>query len=323
MARTGNRQDKQASRRIMRIARQGCTLRGGRIVTIYVDILLLLNLYVNYFLIRATMVFTHRSISTSRMLVASAVGSLFSLTIFLPEFFMVPTVLSKLGAAFLLVLILYGIQPPGDYFRSVGIFLGMNFVFAGVMLALWWLATPMNMYYNNGMVYFDISFFALAVATVAAYFLIRLIRYFLDSRAALDKHVQVIVNRGKDRVELEAILDSGNTLVDAFSGMPVIICDLSRLAHILPLDYLEAFASDDLNRLENLVQGKGELRGMRLLPYSTVGSTGVLPSFRADAVFLKGERLRARPVNALIGVSATGLTEGAYGAIVNPKLLQL
>ena len=52
--------------------------------TIYLDVLLLQSLYVNYFLLRAAARVTHTPLRFARCLLVSAGSSLFSLLIFLP-----------------------------------------------------------------------------------------------------------------------------------------------------------------------------------------------------------------------------------------------
>ena len=49
---------------------------------VYVDVLLALNIYVNFFLIKATAKLTSEKIKTSRLILSSLGGSLFSLLIF-------------------------------------------------------------------------------------------------------------------------------------------------------------------------------------------------------------------------------------------------
>lgn len=288
---------------------------------IYVDILLLINVYVNYFLIKATNAFLHRKVAPIRCILGAFVGSLFALAIFLPNAPFVITVLIKLLAALLIVLLVYGKQSIRTYCKIAMVFFGINFVFAGVMLGLWWFVCPLNMYYNNGVVYFDISFLTLVVSTILAYFAVKAVRFLLDSKGSLDEHFKVIVNNCKSTVELDAFVDSGNTLVDAFSGMPVIVCDLDQLECVLPLQYRLAFERNDIADLQELVATRDGLKGVRLLPYNTINACGVIPSFKVDGVYIKGERMHLKPVKALIGISPSKLGGGDYGAILSPKLL--
>ena len=53
--------------------------------TVYADVLIILNIYVNFFLLRTTARVTHSPLRTFRCIAASVYGSLFSLTILLPS----------------------------------------------------------------------------------------------------------------------------------------------------------------------------------------------------------------------------------------------
>lgn len=289
----------------------------GERMIVYVDILLLLNIYVNYFLIRATSLILHRKIINARVILGAVIGSLFSLTILLPEQSSFVTFLIKIIAAALVVLIAFRFGDIFTYLKISGMFLAVNTIFAGFMLALWWFVSPVSMYFKNGTVYFDISFLVLAISTILAYFAIRLIRAALDGKGSFDAKVRLVVDNCKSTVELEAFLDSGNTLADMFSGKPVIICEYDKLKSVLPLPYRLAFESEGTVRLESLSQ----IKGVRLLPYKTVGGDGIIPSFQADGVYIKSEGHAIKPVDALIGISTTPLGEKACGAIINPKLL--
>ena len=55
-------------------------------VTIYVDILIILNAFVNFFILLVTAAFCRERPKTLRIAIASFVGALFSLYIFLPSY---------------------------------------------------------------------------------------------------------------------------------------------------------------------------------------------------------------------------------------------
>ena len=78
--------------------------------TIYLDVLLLQSLYVNYFLLRAAARVTHTPLRFARCLLVSAGSSLFSLLIFLPALPLLLQLLLKLTAAAATVSLAFGIQ---------------------------------------------------------------------------------------------------------------------------------------------------------------------------------------------------------------------
>ena len=75
---------------------------------IYVDVLLILNLFVNYFLFLGTACFLHRKPKRWRMILGAAAGSLSSLLIFVDSINFFLMTLIKLPLAALLVWIAMG-----------------------------------------------------------------------------------------------------------------------------------------------------------------------------------------------------------------------
>ena len=76
--------------------------------TIYIDVLLVLNIYVNFFLIRSASKIMHTPVKNYRCILASVYGSLFSLLILAPEMGVLLNFLIKLAAAFTIVLAAFG-----------------------------------------------------------------------------------------------------------------------------------------------------------------------------------------------------------------------
>ena len=107
---------------------------------------------------------------------------------------------------------------------------------------------------------------------------------------------------------VDAIADSGNSLVDSFSGKPVIICRRSDLYKIIDFSYDISF--------ENAKEAY-EKNSVRFIPYSTIGNFGMIPVFTPDEILICDEETgRKRSVDAMVGIN-----EKDVPAIFNPKLL--
>jgi stage II sporulation protein GA (sporulation sigma-E factor processing peptidase) len=265
---------------------------------IYIDTLVIINLYVNFFLVKACGAFLHRKISTARCVLSAAAGGLSSLVILLPELPVLFNAAIKLLIGAALVLIAFG---GHKFLKNALVFFVINVLFAGVMLALSLFVSPLGMVYSNGVVYFDISFLAMLFFTAAAYFLIRFLRYFLDVKFNADRIYAVDFKYKGESRNLSAFADSGNTLTDFFTGCPVIICDKNACADLFP-------ALD--------MSGHELVKGLRLLPYSTINGGGLLPVFKPDSVTIDRKQ-----VDAMIGISKDGINKNGVNAIFNPKLL--
>ena len=125
--------------------------------TIYIDVLIVLNIYVNYFLLRITAGLTHSPLRTGRCIWGAVFGSLFSLTILLPELGTVIPLLIKLGAAVSIVAISFGIRSRKRLFINTAAFFAANFVLAGAVYGVYSLLKPSSMHFRNASFYIDFS----------------------------------------------------------------------------------------------------------------------------------------------------------------------
>ena len=281
---------------------------------IYVDVLIILNIYVNHFLLKATAKLTHTPISEKRCIFASVFGSLFSLTILIPRMSFILNVFIKLIAAVIIVCTAFGSRDKRRTVKAVFYFYVINFVFAGVILGLWYFFQPPFMAVNNSYFYIDFSLLSLAVFTAAAYFIVCGARYIMDKSTDFAGKFTVIIRQRDRTLRFEGLADTGNSLVDSFSGKAVIICGEALLKGILKSPRFND--SRNINYEEYLRENK-DLKSLRLLPYTTINGSGIIPVFAPDEIYIMEELTRRiKPVDALIGING-----GNNSAIFNPKLL--
>ena len=284
-------------------------------MVIYLDVLILINLYVTYFQILAVSVFTHRKTVWYRKLSAAGIGAVASLSIFIPQEMVLTLTLLKIFLCALIAFVAFGYTGFRAYAVSVLFLMLVSFVFSGLMLCVWLFAAPMKMLFINGTVYFGIDTMTIILSTCAAYGVDRIIRYILDKNGKTDgKYTVIIKNNGRE-CRLSALADSGNGMVDCFSGLPVIVCRRDMCADVSPpaIDMIEN--NSDISEI-----GTQMIKGVRIMPFSTVGKGGLICMFKAESVVIDDETNEEKyPVNALIGIVIGGRQE--YEAIFNPKIL--
>lgn len=282
---------------------------------IYVDVLLVLNIYVNYFLIKATAKFTHTKIKTLRLVLTSMFGSLFSLLILVPEMHWAVSTLIKLFGALLIVLVAFGKREKALLVRLVIIFYIMNFVFAGVMMGVYLIFQPSFLAYNNANFYIDFNLLNLIICTGIAYACVCAVRYFLDKNQVLYGKYKVLIKQNNNSITLNGFPDSGNLLMDTFSGKPVIICGKEKIKEIADIPKISTIG--EIGEFEEFILHNQSIKGLRLIPFSTIKDCGLIPVFRADSVVIFDEKSNTeKAVDVLIGVN-----EDEKNAIFNPKLL--
>lgn len=284
-------------------------------MVIYLDVLILINLYVTYFQILAVSVFTHRKTVWYRKLSAAGIGAVASLSIFIPQEMVLTLTLLKIFLCALIAFVAFGYTGFRAYAVSVLFLMLVSFVFSGLMLCVWLFAAPMKMLFINGTVYFGVDTMTIILSTCAAYGVVRIIRYILDKNGKTDgKYTVIIKNNGRE-CRLSALADSGNGMVDCFSGLPVIVCRRDMCADVSPPAIEMIENNSDISEI-----GTQMIKGVRIMPFSTVGKGGLICIFKAESVVIDDETNEEKyPVNALIGIVIGGRQE--YEAIFNPKIL--
>lgn len=284
-------------------------------MVIYLDVLILINLYVTYFQILAVSVFTHRKTVWYRKLSAAGIGAVASLSIFIPQEMVLTLTLLKIFLCALIAFVAFGYTGFRAYAVSVLFLMLVSFVFSGLMLCVWLFAAPMKMLFINGTVYFGVDTMTIILSTCAAYGVVRIIRYILDKNGKTDgKYTVIIKNNGRE-CRLSALADSGNGMVDCFSGLPVIVCRRDMCADVSPPAINMIENNSDISEI-----GTQMIKGVRIMPFSTVGKGGLICMFKAESVVIDDETNEEKyPVNALIGIVIGGRQE--YEAIFNPKIL--
>ncbi len=116
-----------------------------------------------------------------------------------------------------------------------------------------------------------------------------LLRIVFSRRVKLadQARVQVSLTLGARRSEFVALVDTGNSLTDPISAMPVMVICPHAAAPLLGAN--AALLELDAVAFVETAADIPELRGrLRLIPYSAVGGGGVLAAFRPDlALFVE------------------------------------
>lgn len=272
-------------------------------MVVYVDVLIVLNLYINYFLIRAAAMIMRRVCSPKRSVFAALVGAAGALVILLPELPFLVVVLIKMALGALIVFIAFGKQKPADFAVSALFFLVVSFTFAGVMLALWTFAAPLGMVWSNGTPYFNIPLSAIVAFTAAAYCAVRLARFFADKRLHCERICAVKISSDDCAVELRGLCDTGNELCDVLSGKHIIICRYDKIAPIAPANALGYFDG----RLSE---------SLRVVPCRTVTSETLVPIFKADIT------IDGKSADGFVGITKNPLGDD-IDCIFNPKIISI
>lgn len=286
---------------------------------VYLDILIVLNIFVTFFLILGTRKLLHCRLKRWRMLVGSALGGFFSLSILL-ELSPPLQILMKLTMGIILVFVTFFVPKGGrvSFLKSLLVFIGVNFLYGGLMFALWFFVAPSGMAYKNGVAYFQITALQLTIATIIAYGCVVLFCRWLDRRGCSKNYIDVQIGLDGKEILVRGLVDTGNKLLDVFTGLPVIVCRLDAVSGVLPIalrEYIENPLTSGLGRQKQGAVIPTVKAGFRLLPVTVVGAELLLPAFKPEFV-----RIGKWEGSAVVAVTVKSFGSNEFDAIVPSAL---
>lgn len=274
-------------------------------MTVYADVLIVLNMIVDYFLLLLTSRILNLSPPLWRLISGAAAGGLSSLYIFLPQAGIIAEFAVRLIFCTVITLCAFGFGGIKRLLRNSAVFFAVSMGYAGAMMALWYILKPNGMVINNSVVYFDISPIFLIAFSVAGYLISALLRRLLSSNAASAQKCLIKITAAGNTAEISAISDTGNSLEDVFGCGDIIIAE-------------EKYA----DMLFGTNRSREELsKRYRAIPCNTVTGTDILEGYRCDTAEVIHQGGTVKLKSPILALSKQNLG-GDYGAIINPRILQ-
>lgn len=243
--------------------------------TIYIDVLFCVNLVIDYIMLISVKHIMSLSSRRIRLLAAAAAGGTGSFIILLPPMnFFISTIFSIAEAA---VMIAVAFMPVSKraFAKSTGLLFCVSFCFCGAMTAVTSIFLPRNTIVRNGTVYIGISPFFLIGLTLIFYAALRIFYSIMNNGSLKSTLCRVEIEHNGKAVQVDGMVDTGCTLHEPFSGECVIVG--------------KAEIFKDISDTEKYMNAKYEdtfTEGIRLVPFRSVGGSGLIPAFKPDKIKL-------------------------------------
>ena len=270
-------------------------------MTVYADLLFIVNLYIDALLLSAVRRFLKLPLSGRRLFLSSVLGGVFGLSAFLPTLPGVVLLPLTISESVILCAAAFAPKPVTQILKAAFLLFLFGAALSGLLSAAAYFLPIHGILLANGAVYFDISMFTLILLTCASYGVLYIFDRLFRKKEPDVFFAKLTVTVQNKTVILSAKVDTGLTLTEPFSGAPAVVAERCALGDLLPPD----FAVQSLN---NTVK-------MRLIPFSSLGADGVLPAFRPDKALLSDT-----PVDCWIAVTDRALSAGSFQALIGAAL---
>jgi stage II sporulation protein GA (sporulation sigma-E factor processing peptidase) len=164
-------------------------------------------------------------------------------------------------------------------------------------------------------------------AAAAFYVLFKFGLRWLEARTLKRQVCMAVRIFFEDRaLELNALVDTGNSLRDPLSNAPVIVAEFDSIKTFLPDRLKTLFYEKQENNLQNLLDSArmdGFTGRLRMIPYESLGrQNGLLIGFRPDRVEITREKDTIALSEVVIGIYNRNLSRnGDYQGLLNPELI--
>ena len=299
-------------------------------IEIYADVVFLINWVMNFFIFKVTGMTAKKKPKLWRLISGSGVSALlFSLLIFLPVLSRYYNFFSALIVLLSGVLIAFDVKDLKDLAKLTAFAHISAFAVGGVGSALFFysnMGAVIGSAAGFGVNYF--SFRTLIASVCISYIIIKAIMAAFN-KAAIKKQAiyNIKIISGGHAVEISALVDTGNSLVDPLSKSPVIIAEFERICTFLPDKMRELYLShkeDDLGLIISAVSGEEFGKNIRMIPFKSLGAqNGMMIGFKPDTVEIAKENRVLRLSNVVVGIYNLSLTNnGGYQGLLNPCVLE-
>lgn len=295
---------------------------------IYLDVIFMENLIMNFIILKLTSKFARTAASNIRLLLGAFVGALYvAAMILFPDIRFYYTIIAKVLLSLLIVALTFEFKQLGLFFKTLAIFYLCTFIFAGASFAFLYLNNTGG-FIRNGIVYvlWQSKWTTLLLAVITAGLIIRVVWDAVRIKLAREKLMRdITISFGKKQIDLTALIDTGNSLHDPISNMPVVVVEYLAIKEILPEEIQKIFGergNDDLAKLSSLLSGSSWYSRFRLIPFTSLGKeNGMLIGFKPDYLEIADSEDKKGFKDVIVGIYNRTLSRNeSYRALLSPEL---
>ena len=280
--------------------------------TVYIDELFILNAVINFILLFVTKRIIRSNSSNPRLFLGSVIGAIYAIFMFLPSAKFIYSFVGKLIFSLVLVAITYDVKKFKKYIRAVGVFYLVSFVFGGSAYAI--------LSFTSGNEKMHMTLKILVTSTVIAYiFITFLTSYYKRLAIRESKFTSLSVFMDNKSACINCLIDTGNSLYEPLSDLPVIVVEFESICCLLPNELCDVFRQRlPLESIYEKLYKCDFKNRLRLIPFHSLGSkNGMIIGFKPDKVTVNNESVGG----TIIGIYAERLSsDNSYSALINPQV---
>ena len=295
-------------------------------MTIYVDVVLIENLIMNYIILFATGLVLKIKINHIRLILSSLLGAIYSIVAYTGFLKIYSSFILKIILSAIIVYIAYNPLSVKKMSKELLFFYLISFVFGGAAFALIYIVRPQDILMRNGLFLGTYPLKTVILGAIVAFVVIitafTIIKNKMTKKNMIYK-IEVKLN-GKEIIT-EALIDTGNMLKEPITNLPVVVIEHTLLYDCMPkeiLNHLEDIIGGDFEKIPEEIKNK-YVSKLKLIPFSSLGKqNGMLIGIKPDYLKIIKEEQEEIKENVIIGIYDKSLTKkGEYRALMGMEFV--
>ena len=224
-------------------------------MTIYLDIVLMENLIMNFIILLATGLILKEQIKKIRLLLASLLGAIYSVVSYVSILEIYASMLLKIILSIVIIYIAFNPQTIKKMWKDLLLFYLTSFVFGGAAFALIYIVKPQDILMRNGLFLGTYPLKSILLGAIIAFIVIMAAFTVVKSKITKkDMFTKVAFELNGKKVETVAMIDTGNLLKEPITNTPVIVVQNGMLLGIR-VDSVTIKSDEGEKKKENIILG--------------------------------------------------------------------
>ena len=295
-------------------------------MTIYIDVVLIENLIMNYIILFATAIILKLKIKHIRLILASLIGAVYSILSYMSLLEIYSSIILKIILSIIIVYVAFYPPKVNQLWKDLLIFYLTSFVFGGAAFSLIYIIKPQEILMKNGLFLGIYPLKTIILGAILAFIIIITAFKIVKSKISKkDMICEIEIKLNEQEIKTKAMIDTGNLLKDPLTNTPVIVIEHTLLYDCMPkeiLNNLEQILGGELEKIPEEIRNK-YISKLKLIPFSSLGKqNGMLLGIKSEYVNIIQKDKNRKKENVIIGIYNKSLTKkGEYRALIGIELI--
>ncbi len=295
-------------------------------MTIYIDIVLIENLIMNYIILLSVAVVLKTKINYVRIFISSLIGAVYAIFAYVSSLEIYSTIFIKILLSIIMIYIAFNPQNIKKMCKLILIFYLTSFVFGGAAFSLLYFIRPQDILMKNGVLLGTYPLKTVMLSAIVGFIIIVIAFKMVKSKISKkDMYCDIHISLNNKKIETKAMIDTGNLLKEPITNTPVIVVEHTLLYDVIPkeiLNNLNEILGGDFSKVSEKIKNEYMLK-LKVIPFASLGKqNGMLLGIKADNVKVVKEDETHIVDKAIVGIYNKSLTKrGEYRALIGLEMI--